>query len=319
MLAGTDQPALVIDQPIVAPTVTGLSPSSGSTAGGTSVVITGTNFTNVTAVTFGGNPAANFTVDSPTQITAVDPAAASAGSVDVVITTSSSASALAPSDQFTYTTPPPTIVSVTPEDAAGNGVAAGSAARGQRSMETQIVVVFSEPVSLASGAFGLSLVNSYGSGTNDGSLDTPVNGVLGTPVNPSGDGVTWIIPIVSNGTNSYTLKGTNGGISGASLNNGVYDLNVVAADVTSVGTAMATDYTSAAWHRLYGDVNNARRVFNTEYASFLAAFTSATVSNGATNYNQDLDYDGDGRVFNTDYAAFLADFGSTQLYTEPQS
>ena len=35
------------------PTVTGLSPTSGPTAGGTSVTITGTNFTGVTAVKFG--------------------------------------------------------------------------------------------------------------------------------------------------------------------------------------------------------------------------------------------------------------------------
>jgi hypothetical protein len=37
-----------------APTVTGLSTSSGSTTGGTSVTLTGTDFTGVTAVTFGG-------------------------------------------------------------------------------------------------------------------------------------------------------------------------------------------------------------------------------------------------------------------------
>jgi hypothetical protein len=105
------------------------------------------------------------------------------------------------------------------------------------------------------------------------------------------------------------------------LNNGVYQLNVVAADVTAAigGTVMTSNYTSAAWHRLYGDVDNARRAFNTEYSAFLAAFNSTFVASGATNYNQDLDNDGDGRVFNTDYAAFLADFGSTRIYSEPQS
>jgi hypothetical protein len=82
---------------------------------------------------------------------------------------------------------------------------------------------------------------------------------------------------------------------------------------------MAANYASAAWHRLYGDADNARRVFNTEYSALLAAFSGTYVSDGATNYNQDLDYDGDGRVFNTDYSAFLADFGSTKIYTEPES
>jgi hypothetical protein len=310
-----------VQQAIIAnPVVSSLSPNTGPTTGGTSVIITGTNLTGATAVTFGGVAATSFTVTSGTKITAVDPMG-TAGVANVLVTTPGGTSAASASDQFTYVTPPPTVLSVTPQDSAGNGIAAGSAAKGQRSMETQIQIVFSEPVNLTSGAFALGLVNNYGSGTNDGSANTSLTGVLGTPTNPSGDGETWIVPIVSNGTNSDALKGTHGGISGASLNNGVYQLNVVASDVTAAtgGPAMAANYTSAAWHRLYGDVDNAQRVFNTEYAAFLAAFTSTYVSNGATNYNEDLDYDGDGRVFNTDYAAFLADFGSTKIYSEPES
>ena len=38
---------------VPAPTVTGLSPTAGPTAGGTSVTITGTSFTGVSAVSFG--------------------------------------------------------------------------------------------------------------------------------------------------------------------------------------------------------------------------------------------------------------------------
>jgi len=37
------------------------------------VTITGARFTDATAVTFGATPAASFTVDSDTQITAVSP------------------------------------------------------------------------------------------------------------------------------------------------------------------------------------------------------------------------------------------------------
>ena len=47
-----------------APTVTGLSPTSGTDGGGTTVVITGTNFTSATDVTFGGIDATSFTVNS---------------------------------------------------------------------------------------------------------------------------------------------------------------------------------------------------------------------------------------------------------------
>ncbi len=57
------------------PTVTGLDPGFGRTDGGTSVRITGTNFTGVTAVRF-GSTAAGFTVDSETEITAVAPSGA---------------------------------------------------------------------------------------------------------------------------------------------------------------------------------------------------------------------------------------------------
>ena len=68
------------------PTITGLVPNSGPTTGGTSVVITGTDFTGATAVTFGGTAGASFTVDSATQITAVTPTHAPT-LVDVSVTT----------------------------------------------------------------------------------------------------------------------------------------------------------------------------------------------------------------------------------------
>ena len=49
------------------PTVTGLNPTFGPTAGGTPVTISGTNFTGATVVDFGPNAATNFTVVSATD------------------------------------------------------------------------------------------------------------------------------------------------------------------------------------------------------------------------------------------------------------
>ncbi|WP_217999227.1 IPT/TIG domain-containing protein, partial [Nocardia exalbida] len=71
---------------VAAPSLTTLLPSVGLEAGGTVVVITGTDLTGTTAVDFGGTPATSFTINSPTQITAVAPAGT--GTVQVTATTS---------------------------------------------------------------------------------------------------------------------------------------------------------------------------------------------------------------------------------------
>src|SRR5687767_5016899 len=63
-----------------------VSPDRGSLAGGTTVTITGVNFTNVTSVAIGGNELGNRTVVSATQITGTTPAAGSGGLSDVVVT-----------------------------------------------------------------------------------------------------------------------------------------------------------------------------------------------------------------------------------------
>ena len=83
------------------PVVTSISPTSGSTAGGTSVTINGSGFTGASAVEFGTDPAPSFTVNSDKKITAVSPAEA-LGTVSVTVTTPGGTSATAPSDAFTF-------------------------------------------------------------------------------------------------------------------------------------------------------------------------------------------------------------------------
>jgi hypothetical protein len=87
-----------------ATSVTAVSPSTGPTAGGTSVTITGTNFTGATGVSFGTASAASFTVNSSTSIAAISSAHA-AGTVDVTVTGPSGASAMVVTDQFTFVPP----------------------------------------------------------------------------------------------------------------------------------------------------------------------------------------------------------------------
>jgi hypothetical protein len=95
-----------------APTVTDVNPNGGLTAGGTEVVITGTAFTGVSAVTFGGTPATVYTFVSDTQITATAPARA-AGTVQVQVTTAAGASLDTSADDYSYVAAPPTTATPT--------------------------------------------------------------------------------------------------------------------------------------------------------------------------------------------------------------
>ncbi|MFR9799982.1 IPT/TIG domain-containing protein [Streptomyces sp. MS06] len=89
----------------VVPVVTDVAPDSGPTAGGTDVTLTGTGLTGATAVSFAGTPAASFTVDSDSRITAVTPAG-SPGSAVVAVTTPAGSSAPSPDAYFFYAAPP---------------------------------------------------------------------------------------------------------------------------------------------------------------------------------------------------------------------
>jgi hypothetical protein len=92
-----------------APTLTGLSPSSGAV--GTSVTVTGTNLSGATAMTFGSTPV---TPTSSTSTTVTATAPTGSGTVNVTVTTSSGTSN---AESFTYTT---TVVA-TPTFSPGAG------------------------------------------------------------------------------------------------------------------------------------------------------------------------------------------------------
>jgi subtilisin-like proprotein convertase family protein len=89
------------------PTIGAFAPATGPA--GTQVVIPGTNFTGATSVTFGGIPAAAFTVNSATQITATVPAGALSGPITVVTPAGSTSSAT-----NYQVSPPPTIAALAP-------------------------------------------------------------------------------------------------------------------------------------------------------------------------------------------------------------
>jgi hypothetical protein len=82
------------------PAVTAISPNSGVPSGGTTVTITGSNFTGVTAVRFGSAAATSVMVNSVTQITATSPAGS--GTVDVTVTAPGGTSPTSSADKFSY-------------------------------------------------------------------------------------------------------------------------------------------------------------------------------------------------------------------------
>src|SRR5262249_49116472 len=93
------------------PTATAIAPVSGTTLGGTSVTITGTNFAAGAAVAFGGTVATGVVVVNATTITAMTPAHA-AGTVAVTVTNNDTPVATLPA-AFTFIAPP-APVSITP-------------------------------------------------------------------------------------------------------------------------------------------------------------------------------------------------------------
>lgn len=98
-----------------APTITNVAPAAGSMGGGTTVVISGTNFYGVTgaaAVKFGAVNATSYVVDSDRQITAVSPVSTVEGTVRISVTNPQD-TALAPlTEPFVYTAP--TVTGLSP-------------------------------------------------------------------------------------------------------------------------------------------------------------------------------------------------------------
>jgi predicted outer membrane repeat protein len=102
------------------PTVTGVSPTNGSAAGGTTVTITGTNLSGASSVQFESQAVSVFSVNGAgTQITVTSPPGTGSPSVDVTVTTPGGTSAMSRNDIFVYVQPP--ITSVSPNSGPTNG------------------------------------------------------------------------------------------------------------------------------------------------------------------------------------------------------
>jgi hypothetical protein len=100
------------------PTVSSVTPNGGSTSGGNTVTILGTNFTPTSTVVFSSAPGTAVTFVSAAKLTAKAPAHA-AGTVSVSVTNAAGRSAASTADEYAYGAP--TVTSISPHGGPTTG------------------------------------------------------------------------------------------------------------------------------------------------------------------------------------------------------
>jgi hypothetical protein len=235
-----------IASPPPPPAVTAVSPTTGSTLGGTAVTITGTNLANATAVDF-GSTAATVTADTATSITATSPAG-SAGTVDVTVATADGTSTTSSADQFTYAAPPPAPVISSIAPATGPNAGGTSVTINGSNLANASAVDFgSTPTAILSDSATSIIVNSpAGSGNESVTVTTP--GGTGTSPSPFAYQAPPAQPVVTsftpssgsqNGGTPVTITGT--GLNGAtSVDFGATPGTITADSATSLTVTSPT-------------------------------------------------------------------------------
>ncbi len=190
-----------------APVVATVDPMEGPLTGGTDVTITGSGFTNVTGVTFGGDAATSYSEINPSTLVATSPSGPS-GSVDVVVTAAVGSSTAGASDHFTYD-PVPSVTSITPtEGPAAGGTAVTVTGTGFTSRST--VTFGAGSATSVSVANDTSLVATSPVGPV-GSVTVSVTTPGGTSVSSGAGGFTYEAD-VPGGTTGYRQVAGDGGI-----------------------------------------------------------------------------------------------------------
>ncbi|WEK07703.1 MAG: putative Ig domain-containing protein [Candidatus Pseudomonas colombiensis] len=257
------------------PTLTAVAPATGTTAGGTSVTLTGTNLTGATAVSFGGTAATGYTINSATSITATTPAHA-AGIVNVSVTTPGGSATR--TNAYTYAVPAPTVgpvsatvaanssanpITLSLSGGAANSVAVASAASHGTATASGTSITYT-PTAGYSGQDTFTYTATNASGTSSPATVTvtvsaPTLAITPTTV-PNGTVSTAYSQTISatGGTAPYTYAISAGSLpAGLSLNTSTGTLSgTPTASGTFNFTVQATDANSATGARAYSVVIN---------------------------------------------------------------
>ncbi|HEY5025510.1 MAG TPA: IPT/TIG domain-containing protein [Acidimicrobiales bacterium] len=220
-----------------AATVTLVSPSSGPLGGGTSVTLTGTNFTGATAVNFGGTAGTGVVVNSATSITVVAPAEA-ASTADISVVTPAGTTAISASDQFTYSSGP-TVSSVTPSVGPTAGGTSVTVQGANLSGATAVNFGTKAGTGVAVNGAGTSLMVNSPLGAA-GTVDITVTTPGGTSPTSAADQFTYK-------NSGYWMVGNDGGIfsfGGAPFEGSLPGLNI---HVSNVVGAVPTSDSKGYW------------------------------------------------------------------------
>ena len=178
----SNPPSYAVPTPLASTTITsatahvvsvsGVSPTAGTPAGGTGVTVSGNDLANASAVDFGSTPG-TITADSATSVTATSPPGS--GTVDVTVTTPDGTSATSSADQFTYTeiVPPPTLTSISPVTGSTAGGTSVTITGSNLADATGVDFGSTPGTITADSASSITATSPPGSGTVDVTVTTP--------------------------------------------------------------------------------------------------------------------------------------------------
>jgi hypothetical protein len=197
--SGSKSSAYTFVAPTTAPTVSAISPTSGSTAGGTAVTISGTDFAAGATVTIGGTVATGVTVVSATTITCTTPAHA-AGIVGVKVTVGSQSGTKSSSYTYQASTSAPTVSAINPTSGStaggttvtisGSNFVAGATVTIGGTAATGVTVISATTITCitsahAAGTVGVKVTIAGQSGTKSSAYTYVVPAPKVNEVNPS--------------------------------------------------------------------------------------------------------------------------------------